>query len=907
MTGPEGIVKPADFAEFFAAVSGHQPFAWQIRLVDTVLSDGRWPDRIVAPTGAGKSSVVDVHVFLNALYGAGTGPRVPRRLAVVVNRRALVDSHADRAEYLGKLLSETEDDSVLGAVRSALGSLRVVAHEGTPTAAEILPLTQLRGGLPTDRSWVDDPSACAVLCATPDMWGSSLLFRGYGSSRYARPRDAGMLAYDSVMVLDEAHLNRQLLVTARRIADLERDAPQRIGVPVLQVVETTATPGDPGSGVREVGVLAGDIAPGGDGSGEVLRRRLTTPKPIRYLPTTYPKTTGPYWDVLVEQVLAQHERFGTASGSGRSVACVVNTVKGAVEMSTRLKKRGLRVVTLVGRMRRYDVARLRDEHGGLFSLDGDSDVDVLVATQTVEVGVDADLASLVTELAPGAALAQRAGRVNRIGRSADTEVVVVSTHIDAMKDWHGPYRRDDLEAAKKWVDRLAATADGIAPWAVASDPPPPEAPRRTLYQRPELWDAWSWARTTEEGAARADLTLWLRDSLERDRSSSGIVVRSLPRDDGGALALLRAAPPVADEVFPCQRWEAEHRLAVVWDADKGYDDDLRRRAFVYRDGEVDVLDNDAAVEDGDIVILDDIHPVAYEGVAVDEPVAKAKDVYSECTGAEVIVWRGDEDPRKWDKDQRDLVDAAEADDPRDVLVLRVPEPRREEVRRTALVGPLAPDTVVVQALSWVVIPRGAAAIAADEEARQEWTASRAPVLLDDHNAAVADRGRALATVLGVAEDVAEALASAGLHHDAGKVDVRFQKLLGAKAEVLAKSERRTAQWLASGKGASGLPVGWRHEQLSVVLAAPAVGDSPLADLVLRLVGTSHGRGRSGFPHTAEELIGAGGLPAHAVELFDVGTWDRILDDTHRRWGVWGSAYLEALLRAADGQVSKEGR
>ncbi|QNG19879.1 hypothetical protein G4H71_15240 [Rhodococcus triatomae] len=108
-----------------------------------------------------------------------------------------------------------------------------------------------------------------------------------------------------------------------------------------------------------------------------------------------------------------------------------------------------------------------------------------------------------------------------------------------------------------------------------------------------------------------------------------------------------------------------------------------------------------------------------------------------------------------------------------------------------------------------MIPRGATAIAADEEARQEWAASHAPVLLDDHNEAVANRGHTLATALGVAEEVTEALASAGLHHNAGKVDVRFQKRHGAKGDVLAKSERRTAQWLASGKGANGLPVGWR--------------------------------------------------------------------------------------------------
>lgn len=75
------------------------------------------------------------------------------------------------------------------------------------------------------------------------------------------------------------------------------------------------------------------------------------------------------------------------------------------------------------------------------------------------------------------------------------------------------------------------------------------------------------------------------------------------------------------------------------------------------------------------------------------------------------------------------------------------------------------------------------------------------------------------------------------------------------------------------------------------------------DLVTRLVGTSHGRGRAGYPHTGAELCVE---PGAAATLFDDGLWDEIVERTDRRFGVWGTAYLEALLRAADGQVSGEG-
>jgi CRISPR-associated endonuclease/helicase Cas3 len=119
---------------------------------------------------------------------------------------------------------------------------------------------------------------------------------------------------------------------------------------------------------------------------------------------------------------------------------------------------------------------------------------------------------------------------------------------------------------------------------------------------------------------------------------------------------------------------------------------------------------------------------------------------------------------------------------------------------------------------------------------------------------------------------------------------------------------------ARGKG--GLPDRWRHEQRSLVDSWEAVHadnvETKLGDpeLALRLIGTSHGHGRSGFPHTSAELAGpqesADWLEV-AADLFDFGGWDELIERTHLRYGVWGCAYLEAVLRAADCQISGEGK
>jgi CRISPR-associated endonuclease/helicase Cas3 len=193
----------------------------------------------------------------------------------------------------------------------------------------------------------------------------------------------------------------------------------------------------------------------------------------------------------------------------------------------------------------------------------------------------------------------------------------------------------------------------------------------------------------------------------------------------------------------------------------------------------------------------------------------------------------------------------------------------------------------------------------DDEARQTWTPAVAPVTLDQHRCAVAKRAAAVAEALGLGAEMTHVLRLAGLHHDDGKDDFRFQRALNADLDgaALAKSRGLSpAQWQVAYAG-SGLPHGWRHEQLSAALCWDALIQQTERDLVTRLVGTSHGRGRTGYPHTSTELHAGS---ASAVELFDDGLWDEIVERTDRRFGVWGIAYLEALLRAADGQVSGEG-
>ena len=160
-----------EFGAFFAALNGgHYPFSWQEEVLDHICEHGVWPERINAPTGSGKSSVVDIHLFANALAAVGAAPRVPRRLCVTVGRRALVDSQADRAREILKCMEDaladgSGDPDILRRVAEALQSFQTRNDEKGSKPFET---GHIRGELSNRDLPVTDISACAIIAATPE-------------------------------------------------------------------------------------------------------------------------------------------------------------------------------------------------------------------------------------------------------------------------------------------------------------------------------------------------------------------------------------------------------------------------------------------------------------------------------------------------------------------------------------------------------------------------------------------------------------------------------------------------------------------------------------------------------------------------------------------------------------------
>lgn len=205
--------------------------------------------------------------------------------------------------------------------------------------------------------------------------------------------------------------------------------------------------------------------------------------------------------------------------------------------------------------------------------------------------------------------------------------------------------------------------------------------------------------------------------------------------------------------------------------------------------------------------------------------------------------------------------------------------------------------------------------------------SSEPVSLRTHSLAVADRAAQHATAAGLPAPIIRAFRLAGLLHDTGKADPRFQAMLVASSPgfipgadlFLAKSARlpQSRKEAEAQRKAAGYPAGGRHELLSARLSesSPALWqDVEEQDLALHLIASHHGHCRP-FAPVIEDLAGSSltvtcpsgehSLIHPAVtglERLDSGISERFWR-LQARFGPWGLAWLEALFRLADQQVS----
>ena len=1011
-----------NFTDFFAELWGKPPFSWQkilAKLVldgaeesapETLITDASsggeteqfpWPEAIALPTASGKTGCMDIAVFALAAQASRLESAkpisAPRRIFFVVDRRVIVDETYQRARRLAEKLAGARG----GILKRVADNLRRIAQGAGDEFEDVRPLAvhTLRGGMYRSEAWARDPLQPTIVASTVDQIGSRLLFRAYGRGAGTWPIYAGLIANDSLVLLDEAHCAQPFLQTLQAIRRYRTWAQAPLGRCFHPVVLSATPP--PGM----ADVFRDDSGEGRDPHHELGRRQLADkPAALRIVPEAGDdKVPADFSKELVQSAL------GLLCAERRAIVVFVNRVATARESYGLLRdrKEAFDTVLLTGRMRPVDkdavVARLKSLH-----LESSQAADrnledpvIVVTTQSLEVGADLDFDGLVTECASLDALRQRFGRLNRMGRpiEARAEILIRTNQAKPKRgDSDDPVYGEALSKTWTWLNEhtnensevdfgIAHLARLLPEGNALVDLNAPSSDAAVML--PAHIDCW--AQTAPVPRPSPDVAPFLHGPREGVpdvqvcwRADIDLTNAKL---QGHALDSLTLCPPTSSEALPVpiglfKRWLAgkdsrddSSDVEGIRVADEQEDDSglANRRIVRWRGTNTnseDITSNPASIRPGDVVVVPTAHPGSWHQLGdlpleaeetfaaldVGDPanrVARAKpilrlhpalvDAWPEFVAAKGaarhllkdIVQRNEDDPDEVAGELRDLLTELSIEDshlpdrwawlPRAASELLAEFPTAAKLRRACrLVGK---HGLVLAGRRHIDEFAHEAATFSDEDDAASSGISHPDgrsVPLRTHLPGVEEYARHHAVRCGLPQETANAISRAGLLHDVGKADPRFQAMLQGGSpwlpgELLAKSAEmpKTRAARQRARAASGYPEGGRHELLSVRLAeaAPALlpKDDDLRDLVLHLVASHHGHCRPFAPVVVDHgapTVTFEGCGHHMqwsgpteLERLDSGVADRYWRLT-RRYGWWGLAWLETLLRLADWRRSE---
>lgn len=905
-----------------------KPFPWQEDLL-LRFSRGEIPSALDIPTGLGKTAVMAI--WLVAFAG---GAKLPRRLVYVVDRRAVVDQATEVALGLRQL---SDRDPKLRE-QLGLGSERS------------LPISTLRGQFVDNREWLEDPVSPAIIVGTVDMIGSRLLFEGYGVSRKMRPYHAGLLGTDALVVLDEAHLVppfEHLLSVIETDETLEppREEERQL-VPSFRLLSLSATGRAREDAVR---LTSKDL------DHPIVCKRLQAKKQLRV-------------HLLGEKAKLDEELAKKAwhfsSEERVPVRCLIycdsrrvaEKAKKALERMVKddnegdVSAREIDSELFVGGRRVFEREEANERLKQLGFIAGRAGERTrpafLFATSAAEVGVDLDADHMVCDLVAWERMVQRLGRVNRRGDSKESQVhVFVGPNPKPTKKQDEALEKratgnledkdhaliEEYEAKLRTSTNMRKALENLPKDGEFADASPgalrdlrdradkdrrlrkvlggattPEPLRPALTRG--LVDAWAMT-SLEKHTGRPAIGPWLRGWIDDDPRQTKVAWRGyLPVRVGGGAPRKReierffeAAPPhtselLETETFLVREWviaRAEVLTSGLGNSELESHTEERVSLLDPGDTVAFVLEPDGSLRQSlkleDFVLPND-RQVAME---------RRKELDASLAGATLVVDARLGGLRDGLLNEKEGTIPRTADDGDDWLGGRVVRFRVRSIE--------APEAVPGNE-AWRERFRFAAEVSEDGETRrwivvEKWrhdatteedrSAAR-PQLIDDHQAWAEERARSLAKALRL-EGYEEMLAVAARVHDEGKRARRWQQAFNAPPDGLYAKTRGPINYA--------LLDSYRHELGSLLYAQK---DNRLLnlreeerELALHLITAHHGFGRP--------VIGTSGCDDAPPSMLNDRTGEIALRflRLEGRWGPWGLAWWEAVLRAADQQASRD--
>lgn len=885
------------------------------------------------------------------------------RRAVVDQATEAAEKLREALEGRGEHLERMDDVPRAPALQALVCVKEVLGLGNRP-----LPVSTLRGQLADNRAWLEDPSLPAIAVATVDMIGSRLLFCGYNVSRGMRPVHAALLGTDALIVLDEAHLVppfQALVEQVRREAeaDLQRSALPARPMHLLTLSATGRSRdanafglGEPeaeGESVRqrldapkwlkiEPEVAAGKLP-------ETLAERAweragdgETPAHI----IVFCNSNAVARDVAALLMKKLADRFEALADKTSRPADFVELIVGARRVREREE------VAKSETFRRFAHKLTEDETEAPPVMPA-----FIVATSAGEVGVDLDADHMVSDLVAWERMVQRLGRVNRLGQFAEGSLIdVFPSPADKKKDkeaevaiadpdiekWRAPFecgtwiREDDrLDVSPGALRRLREDAEFSRAAGNATTP----APLRPALRRADV-DAWSMT-TLREHPGRAEVEPWIRGWVEDDPQTQILWRAMLPvRDDDTPEDARRhlgdyfdAARPHVSEMLETYTWRVADLMqkrarALLKDLEKRAKEQSRPGP----EDEAAAVSALPELTEQSFVALVLAHDRSVERVWRLSALAASdtKRLFRDIEGRTVVLHAA-----LGGLDDAGLLDNRKKEVPSTIDDDRWRHPRTIE-QEAADTSPWSEERLRdigffvrrlkrsdTQKGSWRTAYRRVVSVEQEESSEDdalEWRVERwlgpqadrndgglstCPQTVAEHNRAVAKQSDEICRRLGLPDALRRAVVEAARVHDLGKARGNWQRFAGNPLFVrdprahpaLAKSDK-------FGHPAM-LKIGdetYRHEFGSLVDVIDGRYldglDADLRDLALHLVAAHHGRARPVIVPVDEKHLEETNAPVAREAAL---RFARL----QMKWGPWGLAWLEALLRAADAAASRE--
>lgn len=441
-----------DYRSFFEAItaidselrgSRFQPMSWQCRLAcgehatserpHTLQGGVECRSRLIdIPTGCGKTAGLVLAWLWNRI--ALNNPAWPRRLVYCLPMRALVEQTRDNViAWIENLRTRAPQLGMKGDILSVVECL-----------FERSPIVLMGGEEPTPAraDWDLYPERPAILVGTQDMLLSRALNRGYAMSRYRWPRHFGFLNNDCLWVCDEIQLMGPGVATASQLEAFRRDsvggskpngfasffgsrsatwyASATSSTDMLNTREWRDAPRPDGF------VFSLTDAEKAETQSVIGRRRYALKRLETHRDWHFGDQQPP--NERVTEIIERHGKMVASlrqhdvpAGVPRRSLVICNTVDRAVVVFEALREKKTSgelnetdLVLLHSRFRpkdREDQAnRLKPQHLKTYA-----NGQIVVSTQVIEAGVDLSSGILWTDAAPLSSVVQRLGRLNRAG------------------------------------------------------------------------------------------------------------------------------------------------------------------------------------------------------------------------------------------------------------------------------------------------------------------------------------------------------------------------------------------------------------------------------------------------------------------------------------------------------------